>query len=106
MRAWSEDRVRPVLELLVGRWVLGTFRALDDGPLRRVELRRQLGGVSDKVLTETLRRLEEAGWVSRTFTPGMPAQTDYALTDRARSLWPLLADVFDWSEEHASEPGG
>lgn len=104
MRAWSEERVRPVVELLAGRWVLGTFQALDDGPLRRVELRRQLGGVSDKVLTETLRRLHVAGWVTRAFTPGVPAQVDYALTDQARSLWPLLADLHAWSEEHASGP--
>lgn len=105
VRTWSEHRVRPVVELLAGRWVLGTLEALDEGELRRVELHRRLGGVSDKVLTETLRRLELAGWVSRTFTPGVPAKVDYALTETARSLWPLLSEVQAWAEAQSpSDP--
>lgn len=100
MSDWSEDRVRPVIHLLAGRWVLGILEQLGPGELRRVELRRRLGGVSDKVLTETLERLEEAGWVSRRFTAGVPAQVDYALTGTGLSLFPILTSMRAWRDEH------
>lgn len=98
MSAWSERRVRPVILLLAGRWVLGILQALDQGELRRVDLRRSLDGVSEKVLTDTLRRLERAGWVRRTFTAGVPARVDYSLTETARSLWPLLSQFQAWTD--------
>jgi DNA-binding HxlR family transcriptional regulator len=94
---WSESRIRPVVHLLAGRWVLGVLASLEGGPLRRAELRRQLPLVADKVLTETLRRLEEAGFVTRCLTPGVPPQVDYALTDTAMSLWPVLMTLDEWS---------
>ena len=100
MTSWSEDRVRPVIHLLAGPWVLGVLGELDAGELRRVELRRRLGGVSDKVLTETLGRLEDAGWVHRRFTPGAPAQADYSLTKTGQSLFPILESVQAWTDEH------
>ena len=88
------------MQLLAGRWVLGILEALAPGELRRVVLRERVEGISDKLLTETLRRLEDAGWVIRTFTAGVPAQVDYALSDTARSLFPLLTAVHKWSSDH------
>lgn len=100
---WTEPRVRRLVELLSGRWVLAVLAALEDGPLRRTALRQQLGAVSDKVLTDTLRRLEAAKLLQRTLVAGVPPQVDHALTDIAHTLWPVLATLEDWSSTHRDE---
>lgn len=100
MTDWSPGRVRPVLELLAGRWVPYILAELAAGELRRVELRRRLQGVSDKSLTDSLGRLVDAGWVHRRLTAGVPAQADYSLTDAARGLFPILTSVQAWAEEN------
>jgi DNA-binding HxlR family transcriptional regulator len=98
---WNEARVRRLVALLAGRWVLSVLGALDDGPLRRRKLRLRIdGAVSDKVLTETLTRLSDDGFVTRTLTPGVPPQVDYALTDLAASLGPVLGALDDWATAH------
>jgi DNA-binding HxlR family transcriptional regulator len=56
--SWSTEVVQPALAAPSARWVLPILRALEGGPLRRNALRQQLGPVSDKILTETLRRME------------------------------------------------
>ncbi len=103
MTAWSAEELGPILQLLAGRWVLRILVALEPGELRRVDLKRRLGGVTDKVLTETLSRLEGAGWVTRTFTPGVPPQVDYALTPAARSLFPALESIHQWLVTHPDQ---
>src|SRR6516165_6107011 len=95
---WKEARVRRLVALLAGRWVLSILAALDDGPLRRRTLRLRIdGGVSEKVLTETPSRLADDGLVTRTLTPGVPPQVDYALTDPATSLRQILEALDDWA---------
>ena len=91
--AWSPEVVRPLIELIAGRWVLAIFCALDAGPLRRVVLREQIGHVSDKVLTETLRRLEAHGLISRTIVASVPIEVDYSLTAVARRLACLFPEL-------------
>jgi DNA-binding HxlR family transcriptional regulator len=101
---WTEARVRRLVALLAGRWVLSILSALDDGPLRRRTLRLRIdGAVSDKVLTETLTRLAEDGLVTRTLTPGVPPQVDYGLTDPATSLGPILEVLDEWAASHLSD---
>ncbi len=94
---WHPEVVRPLIELIAGRWVLAIFRALDAGPLRRVVLRERLGPVSDKVLTETLRRLERHGLVNRTIVESVPIEVDYGLTALARRLARLLPELHQFA---------
>lgn len=99
---WEPTSVRAVLVLIDGRWDLPVLFALRAGPLRRSTLRRQIGPVSDKVLTETLRRMELRGLVSRHTVPSVPIEVDYELTGRAMALEPLLTTMSNWD---AVDPG-
>lgn len=71
--------------------------------MRYSELSRRLAGVSQKMLTQTLRSLERDGLVSRTVTPSVPVRVDYALTPLGRTLMPLVAHIKEWAECHMDE---
>jgi DNA-binding HxlR family transcriptional regulator len=93
---------------LVGRisdkWVALTIAALHDGgTLRYSELSRKIAGVSQKMLTQTLRSLERDGMLTRTVTPSVPVRVDYELTPLGRSLAGVLAELKTWAEQHMPE---
>jgi DNA-binding HxlR family transcriptional regulator len=94
---WEEPSVRPIVELLARRWVIGVLTVLWQGPVRRTQLCGRLGGVSDKVLTDTLRQLEAAGLIARRYYGGTPPRVEYGLTRRGRSLGRLLDAITRWS---------
>jgi DNA-binding HxlR family transcriptional regulator len=94
--AWSAADIRPFLTIISGRWVLPVLETLEQGPLRRKLLRGRVGPVSDKVLTETLRRLEANRLVRRHAVLTVPVEVDYSLTPLARTLWPILCDIQAW----------
>lgn len=94
---------RLLLERIGDKWVSLTVNALADGPLRYAELRRRLAGVSEKMLTQTLRHLERDGLLTRTVTPTVPARVDYALTELGHSLLPVLRVLKDWADHHIPE---
>ena len=80
---------RPVGEILHqigGKWTVLIINTLSDGPMRFSELKRMVGGISQKVLTSTLRELEMDGFITRTVTPSIPPRVDYELTDLGRDL--------------------
>lgn len=77
--------------------------ALRDGPGRPVELREQIGGISSKVLTETLRRLQANGLVDRRAHPGAPPRVEYRLTALGRTLLAPIDAVGAWAIEHGDE---
>lgn len=77
--------------------------ALRDGPRRPVELREQIGGISSKVLTETLRRLQSNGLVDRRAHPGAPPRVEYQLTTLGRTLLAPIDAVGAWAFEHGNE---
>ncbi|MCT2591992.1 helix-turn-helix transcriptional regulator [Streptomyces sp. N2-109] len=85
------------------RWSSLVLSALADGPLRYSDLGRIVAGVSQKMLTQTLRTLERDGLVTRTVTPSVPVRVDYELTEMGASLCVLLSAVKDWAEEHMDE---
>ncbi len=92
---------RSVLILLAEKWSLLTLHALSEGTYRTSELRRRIGGISEKMLIQTLKRLEAAGLVLRTSHDEVPPRVDYALTDLGWSLSPIVKALDEWVEEHA-----
>ncbi|MBN9618501.1 MAG: helix-turn-helix transcriptional regulator [Actinobacteria bacterium] len=103
---WSPLIVGGVVALIAGRWHLRILNRLEAGPLRRTVLREQVGPISDKVLTESLRRLEGAGLVYRTMIPTVPIEVDYALTPLAGTLRRLLVEIHLWGTENAVPTSG
>lgn len=91
---------RQVLERISDKWVGLVVNALSEGPQRYSDLARRIAGVSQKMLTRTLRILERDGLVVRTVTPSVPVRVDYELTDLGRSLLPFMAAIKAWAEEH------
>lgn len=100
---WIETEVRPVMAMLGRKWVLAAVVALRDGPRRHRDLRRTMDGVSDKVLTATLRTLEANGIVRRELYPAVPPRVEYRLTPLGRSLDEALAVWVQWASEHRHE---
>jgi DNA-binding HxlR family transcriptional regulator len=94
---------RGVLDLLANKWAALAIGALEDGPLRFGSLQRQLEGVSPKVLTQTLRRLEEAGFVDRTIYPAVPLHVEYALTELGRGVAEPLSALRSWVENNLDQ---
>jgi DNA-binding HxlR family transcriptional regulator len=91
-----------MLARISDKWTLLVVRSLGNGPLRFNALRRDVGEVSQKMLTSTLRQLEENGFVSRTVTPTMPPQVEYALTDLGRDLQQPVQALAEWVVTNSS----
>src|SRR5690349_18988336 len=91
---------RGVLDLLADKWSALALGALGDGPLRFGEVKRRLDGISPKVLTAVLRRLEENGLVDRTIYPAVPLHVEYALTDLGRDAGIPLTALRVWVEKN------
>ena len=94
---------RQVLDVLSDKWVTLVLTALADGPRRYSALARTIAGVSQKMLTQTLRALERDGLLTRTVTPSVPVRVDYELTPLGRSLLPVVQAIKDWAETHIDE---
>ena len=94
---------RGVLDLIANKWSALAIGALEDGPQRFGALQDRLQGVSPKVLTQTLRRLEGAGFVSRTVFRQVPLHVEYELTDLGHSLAEPLAGLRDWVEKNLDD---
>ena len=89
---------RALLARIAEKWTLLVLVALRDGPVRFGALRRTVEGVSQKMLTQTLRALESDGLVTRHLYDEMPLRVEYELTDRGRSLLPLADQFKRWAE--------
>lgn len=99
----ADCRARLAFDLLFHTWNAVVLWALRDGPRRPVELRERIGGISSKVLTETLRRLQSNGLVERRAHPGSPPRVDYRLTPLGRTLLAPIDAVGAWAFEHGDE---
>ncbi len=91
---------RAMLDLLANKWSALAIGALEDGPQRFGALQRLLQGVSPKVLTQTLRRLEDAGLLDRTVYPAVPLHVEYNLTALGHSAAVPLRLLRTWVEEN------
>ena len=96
---------REALDRIADKWTTLIIGLLESGPHRFSELRRGVGGISQKVLTQTLRGLERDGLVSRTVYPQVPPRVEYALTPLGRTLTEPIAALRRWAEEHIAEVG-
>ena len=94
---------RLVLDRISDKWVTLVICSLEDGPQRFSEVSRRLAGVSQKMLTQTLRTLERDGLVTRTVTASVPVRVDYALTPLGQSLLEPIKHVKAWAERHVPE---
>jgi DNA-binding HxlR family transcriptional regulator len=92
---------RLAFDLLANTWNAVVVYALRNGPMRPVQLRRAIGGISGKVLTETLRRLEYDGLVTRRVYAEAPPRVEYALTDLGHSLLEPMCAFGRWADQYA-----
>ncbi|GII80489.1 transcriptional regulator [Sphaerisporangium rufum] len=101
----SDKWVALILAALGGSGPLGPgdHAAGEPRPMRYSELARKLAGVSQKMLTQTLRSLERDGLVSRTVTPTVPVTVTYELTELGRSLQQVIRGLKVWAEAHMDE---
>lgn len=91
---------RQLLDCIGSRWVTLVLVTLSDGSRRYSEIRAEIPGVSEKMLTQTLRTLERDGLIFRTVTPTVPVRTDYELTDLGRTLLGPIRALKSWAEEN------
>ncbi|RNL80395.1 winged helix-turn-helix transcriptional regulator [Nocardioides marmorisolisilvae] len=94
---------RKLLDRISDKWVALALASLSEGPQRYSELSRRLAGVSQKMLTQTLRTLERDGLVFRVVTPSVPVRVDYELTDLGHSLQETMLVLKAWAEEHMDQ---
>jgi DNA-binding HxlR family transcriptional regulator len=91
---------RRILDRIGDRWTVLVVGALGDGTARFSELKRRIKGISQKMLTQTLREMERDGLVTRTMYAQVPVRVEYRLTDAGRSLRGPLKALEEWSIEH------
>lgn len=87
---------REMLDLLANKWSALAIGLLEDGPMRFGELKRELAGISPKVLSSTLKRLEDAELLTRTVYPEVPLRVVYTLTELGASAAAPLAHLREW----------
>ena len=95
--------IRDLLDRLGDKWSLLVVELLGEGTQRFTELRREIDGISQRMLTLTLRRLERDGLVHRTVHPVVPPRVDYGLTPLGETLLDAVAPLVTWTREHRYE---
>jgi DNA-binding HxlR family transcriptional regulator len=99
----SQCPARTVLDHVTSKWAVLVLVGLRDGPLRYSALRRAIGGVSEKMLAQSLRTLESDGFVHREVAPTTPPQVTYSLTDLGQEVTAHLAGLLDWVDRRLPE---
>lgn len=96
----SKCSARDALELITSKWTMLILPALADGPMRNGALLRRIDGISQKMLTQTLRELERNGLVIREERQGVPPHVDYRLSHLGQSLTGTLVALDRWAERN------
>ena len=94
---------RHILNRIADKWTALIIGCLQDGPQRFSELRRNVEGITQKMLTQTLRSLERDGIVTRTIYPTVPVTVEYEITELGKTLIEPLEVLRHWSEQHKPE---
>lgn len=95
-----ECPVATTVSLIGSKWKLLIIRNLLQRPWRFNELKKDLAGISQKVLTDSLRSMEEAGLITRTVYPEVPPRVEYALSELGESLKPILDSMVAWGNAY------
>jgi DNA-binding HxlR family transcriptional regulator len=95
--------LRSILDRIADKWSLLVVSVLADGVRRFGELRREIDGISQRMLTLTLRQLEREGLVTRTVFPVVPPRVDYELTSLGSTLLCTIQTLVAWAREHGNE---
>ncbi|MTG88277.1 transcriptional regulator [Cellulosimicrobium sp. BIT-GX5] len=98
--AREDCEVRQILDRIADKWSLLAIALLDRRVMRFTELKREIDGISQRMLSRTLRQLERDGIVERTVHPTVPPRVDYALTEMGRSLHATTKALVVWTEAH------
>jgi DNA-binding HxlR family transcriptional regulator len=99
-----EVLVREIIERVADKWTMLVLEVLEEhGVVRFTRLRKLVGGVSQKMLTKTVRQMERDGLVTRTVHPVIPPRVEYELTELGHSLGEAFCGVWIWVEEHSDE---
>jgi DNA-binding HxlR family transcriptional regulator len=101
----SEDcrNLSSILARVGDKWTVLIVVLLGDGPKRFNEMKRMVGGISQRMLTFTLRGLERDGLVTRTVFPTTPPRVDYELTKLGGTLWAAVEPLSSWARAHVNE---
>jgi DNA-binding HxlR family transcriptional regulator len=93
-----EELVRGIIGQVADKWTMLILEVLDEhGVMRFTEIGRQVGGISQKMLTQTLRQMERDGFVTRTVYPVIPPKVEYSLTELGLSLGAAFCGVWEWA---------
>ena len=95
--------VNDILSTIGDKWTVLIVMTLSKGPMRFNEIRRAVGGISQRMLTLTLRGLERDGFATRTVFPTVPPRVDYALTELGKTLIQPLTAIGTWAIAHRDE---
>lgn len=99
----SDCPTRQVLDLIADKWSTLIIHLLKAEPQRFAAIQRQIGGISQKMLTQTLRGLERNGLVKRTVFAQVPPRVEYELTSLGQTLGELITPIIHWSEGNIRE---
>jgi DNA-binding HxlR family transcriptional regulator len=102
----SSDRLcvaRQILDRVGDKWSIGVIHTLGHETKRFTELKREIHGISQRMLTATLRTLERDGLVHREVHPVVPPRVDYRLTDLGLTLLSTVCELMSWAVKHADE---
>ena len=99
----EDCEVRQILDRIADKWSLFAIALLEERSMRFTELKRAIDGVSQRMLTVTLRQLERDGLVRRTVYPVVPPRVEYALTPLGATLHRTVQALVVWTEEHQGE---
>ncbi|MDT0444968.1 winged helix-turn-helix transcriptional regulator [Streptomyces johnsoniae] len=104
-RTWPEDSafIREVLDRIGDKWTVLTISTLNAGSLRYSDLQASIPGISQRMLTQTLKHLERDGLITRTAYAEVPPRVEYELTELGRSLMDAVTTMASWAAAHHSE---
>lgn len=101
-----EDGLTRVFQVLGKRWTGLVLAALMNGPGHFAQLRRAVGGISERMLSDRLTELASLGLVVRTVEEGPPLRVSYRLTDAGLALKPAMMELTQWADEHLADQAG
>ncbi|WP_336245018.1 helix-turn-helix domain-containing protein [Paeniglutamicibacter quisquiliarum] len=97
------ETIRQIIERAGNKWAVLIVSSLNCGPLRYTDLLHSIQGISQRMLTHTLRQLQRDGLITRTSHPEVPPRVEYALTDLGTTLLVAVTTLIDWAGTHHDE---